>query len=156
MLKKIKILMPGPVKFKFIKKGLEYYLKKIEPFVLVDTIFPKIKAKVSDVSIKVKKEEETIKKYILDKEYLIVLDERGKAFKSLELAEKLKILMQNQSYITFVIGGPEGISENLKKTAREVWSLSTLTLNHEIALLVLVEALYRSFTIIKGIPYHRE
>ena len=156
MLKKIKILMPGPVKFKFVKEGLEYYLEKIEPFVSVDTIFPKIKAKVSDASIKVKKEEEAIKKYIIDKEYLIVLDERGRAFKSLELAEKLKILMQNQSYITFVIGGPEGISENLKKTAREVWSLSTLTLNHEIALLVFVEALYRSFTVIKGIPYHRE
>jgi len=156
MLKKIKILMPGPVKFKFVKEGLEYYLEKIEPFVSVDTIFPKIKAKVSDASIKVKKEEEAIKKYIIDKEYLIVLDERGRTFKSLELAEKLKILMQNQSYITFVIGGPEGISENLKKTAREVWSLSTLTLNHEIALLVFVEALYRSFTVIKGIPYHRE
>ncbi|MCD6547972.1 MAG: 23S rRNA (pseudouridine(1915)-N(3))-methyltransferase RlmH [Thermodesulfobacterium sp.] len=156
MLKKIKILMPGPVKFKFVKEGLEYYLEKIEPFVSVDTIFPKIKAKVSDASIKVKKEEEAIKKYIIDKEYLIVLDERGRTFKSLELAEKLKNLMQNQSYITFVIGGPEGISENLKKTAREVWSLSTLTLNHEIALLVFVEALYRSFTVIKGIPYHRE
>ncbi|MBO8143964.1 MAG: 23S rRNA (pseudouridine(1915)-N(3))-methyltransferase RlmH [Thermodesulfobacterium sp.] len=156
MLKKIKILMPGPVKFKFVKEGLEYYLEKIEPFVSVDTIFPKIKAKVSDASIKVKKEEEAIKKYIIDKDYLVVLDERGRTFKSLELAEKLKILMQNQSYITFVIGGPEGISENLKKTAREVWSLSTLTLNHEIALLVFVEALYRSFTVIKGIPYHRE
>jgi len=156
MLKKIKILMPGPVKFKFVKEGLEYYLERIEPFVSVDTIFPKIKTRVSDASIKVKKEEEAIKKYILDKDYLVVLDERGKAFKSLELAEKLKNLIQNQSYITFVIGGPEGISENLKKTAREVWSLSTLTLNHEIALLVLIEALYRSFTIIKGIPYHRE
>jgi len=156
MLKKVKILMPGSVKFKFVKEGLEYYLKKIEPFVLVDTIFPKIKTKVSNVSIKLKKEEEAIKKYILDKDYLIVLDEKGKAFKSPELAEKLKNLMQNQSYITFVIGGSEGISENLKKTAREVWSLSPLTLNHEIALLVFVEALYRSFTIIKGIPYHRE
>jgi len=156
MLKKIKILMPDPVKFKFVKEGLEYYLKRIEPFVLVDTIFPKIKTKVSNVSIKLKKEEEVIRKYILDKDYLIVLDEKGKTFKSMELAERLKKLIQNYTYITFIIGGPDGLSENLKKQAKEIWSLSSLTLNHEIALLVFVEALYRSFTIIKGIPYHRE
>lgn len=155
MLKKIKILMPDPIKFKFVKEGLEYYLKRIEPFVLVDTIFPKIKTKVSNVSIKLKKEEEVIKKYILDKDYLIVLDEKGKTFKSIELAERLKKLIQNYTYITFIIGGPDGLSENLKKQAKEIWSLSSLTLNHEIALLVFIEALYRSFTIIKGIPYHR-
>jgi 23S rRNA (pseudouridine1915-N3)-methyltransferase len=74
----------------------------------------------------------------------------------MELAEKLKNLMQTQSVITFIIGGSEGISESLKKEAKEVLSLSNLTLNHEIALLLLSEALYRSFTIIKGIPYHRE
>ena len=156
MLKKIKILMPDPVKFKFVKEGLEYYLKRIEPFVLVDIIFPKIKIKVSNVNIKLKKEEEAIKKYILDKDYLIVLDEKGKTFKSMELAERLKKLIQNYTYITFIIGGPDGLSENLKKQAKEIWSLSPLTLNHEIALLVFIEALYRSFTIIKGIPYHRE
>ena len=156
MLKKIKILMPDPVKFKFVKEGLEYYLKRIEPFVLIDIIFPKIKTKISNVSIKLKKEEEAIKKYILDKDYLIVLDEKGKAFKSIELAERLKKLIQNYTYITFIIGGPDGLSENLKKQAKEIWSLSPLTLNHEIALLVFIEALYRSFTIIKGIPYHKE
>ena len=156
MLKKIKILMPDPIKFKFVKEGLEYYLKRIEPFVLVDIIFPKIKIKVSNVNIKLKKEEEAIKKYILDKDYLIVLDEKGKTFKSMELAERLKKLIQNYTYITFIIGGPDGLSENLKKQAKEIWSLSSLTLNHEIALLVFIEALYRSFTIIKGIPYHRE
>ena len=156
MLKKIKILMPDPIKFKFVKEGLEYYLKRIKPFVLIDIIFPKIKTKVSNVNIKLKKEEEVIKKYILDKDYLIVLDEKGKVFKSIELAERLKKLIQNYTYITFIIGGPDGLSENLKKQAKEIWSLSPLTLNHEIALLVFIEALYRSFTIIKGIPYHKE
>jgi len=148
--------MPGPIKFNFIKEALEYYLDKMKPLVLIETIFPKIKVKASDKEIKKKAEEEILRKYILDKEYLIVLDERGKFLKSIELAEKLENLMQTQSVITFLIGGPEGLSENLKRQAKEVLCLSPLTLNHEIALLVLVEALYRSFTIIKGIPYHRE
>ncbi|PMP97150.1 MAG: 23S rRNA (pseudouridine(1915)-N(3))-methyltransferase RlmH [Thermodesulfobacterium geofontis] len=103
-----------------------------------------------------KREEEALKKYISDKEYLIVLDEKGKVFKSIELAKNLENLIQTQTFITFIIGGEEGLSEIIKNSAKELWSLSSLTLNHEIALLILVEALYRSFTIIKGMPYHKE
>jgi 23S rRNA (pseudouridine1915-N3)-methyltransferase len=156
MLQKIKILMPGPIKFNFVKEGLEYYLNKLEKFVNISALFPKVKIKESEENMRIKKEGEVLKRHISDKEYLIVLDERGKAFKSFELAKKLEKLMQNQAFITFVIGGPEGLSEELKKDAKEIWSISSLTLNHEIALLVLVEALYRSVTIIKGIPYHKE
>uniref|UniRef100_A0A7V4N4X8 Ribosomal RNA large subunit methyltransferase H n=1 Tax=Thermodesulfobacterium geofontis TaxID=1295609 RepID=A0A7V4N4X8_9BACT len=156
MLQKIKILMPGPVKFNFVKEGLEYYLDKIKKFVNIEALFPKVKIKESEENIRKKREEEVLKRYLSDKEYLIILDERGKAFKSFELAKKLENLIQNQASITFVIGGPEGLSEEFKKNAKEIWSISTLTLNHEIALLVLIEALYRSFTIIKGIPYHKE
>lgn len=148
--------MPGPLKFDFVKEGLNYYLEKIKTFVFVETVFPKVKVKTAERNKKLKIEEETLKKYITDKDYLIVLDERGRSLKSMELAEKLKNLMQTQPIITFIVGGPEGISESLKKEAKEVLSLSSLTLNHEIALLLLSEALYRSFTIIKGIPYHRE
>jgi len=156
MLQKIKILMPGPIKFNFVKEGLGYYLNKLEKFVNISALFPKVKIKESEKNMRIKKEGEVLKRHISDKEYLIVLDERGKVFKSFELAKKLENLMQNQTFITFVIGGPKGLSEELKKDAKEIWSISSLTLNHEITLLVLVEALYRSFTIIKGIPYHKE
>lgn len=155
MLQRIKILMPGPIKFTFVKEGVEYYLNKIKTFVSIETLFPKIKTKGLKEDLKIKKEEEVLRKYISDKEYLIVLDERGEMFKSFELAKNLGNLMQTQTFITFIIGGEGGLSENLKKFAKELWSLSSLTLNHEIALLILMEALYRSFTIIKGIPYHR-
>uniref|UniRef100_A0A7V5XG56 Ribosomal RNA large subunit methyltransferase H n=1 Tax=Thermodesulfobacterium geofontis TaxID=1295609 RepID=A0A7V5XG56_9BACT len=156
MLQKIKILMPGPLKFEFVREGLEYYIDKIKKFVNIETLFPKVKIKEFEKNIRIKKEEEVLKKHLSDKEYLIILDERGKTFKSFELAKKLENLMQNQAFITFLIGGPEGLSEELKRNAKEIWSISSLTLNHEIALLVLIEALYRSFTIIKGIPYHKE
>ncbi len=147
--------MPGPIKFGFVENGLKYYLSKIRTFVEIEPVFPKIKVKVTEVSKRKKIEGNTLKKHISKREYLIALDERGKSFRSTELAERLKNLMQTQSVITFVIGGPEGLSDELKNSAKEILSLSTLTLNHEIALLVLVEAIYRSFTIIKGIPYHK-
>ena len=156
MLQKIKILMPGPLKFEFVREGLEYYIDKIKKFVNIEALFPKVKIKEFEKNIRIKKEEEVLKKHLSDKEYLIILDERGETFKSFELAKKLENLMQNQAFITFLIGGPEGLSEELKRNAKEIWSISSLTLNHEIALLVLIEALYRSFTIIKGIPYHKE
>ncbi len=148
--------MPGPIKFNFVKEGLEYYLNKIKVFVPVEAFFPKVKTKGLKRELKIKKEEEALKKYISDKEYLIVLDEKGKVFKSIELAKNLENLIQTQTFITFIIGGEEGLSEIIKNSAKELWSLSSLTLNHEIALLILVEALYRSFTIIKGMPYHKE
>lgn len=156
MANKIKILMPGPIKFDFVKEGIKYYLEKIKPFIMLEIILPKIKIVKITKEEKIKKEEKILRKYlVLNKEYLIILDEKGKFFKSIELAKKVENLITNFSTITFIIGGEEGISENLKKEAKEIWSLSNLTLNHEIALLVLMEALYRSFTIINKIPYHR-
>ncbi len=156
MARKIKVLFPGPIKFNFIKKGIEYYSKKIKPFIDLEIIAPKIKTEKLNKKLRLQKEEEILKKYISKKDYLIILDEKGKIFKSQELAKYLKNLIENFPQITFVIGGPDGVSENLKKEAKELLSLSKLTLNHEIALLVLLEAIYRSFTIIKGFPYHRE
>lgn len=148
--------MPGVLKLKFVKEGLEYYLPKLNLFVSVDVIFLKLRDKVLDPSERTKQEEKVFKKYISDKDYLIALDEKGQNFKSRELAKKLEQLMLTKAYIAFIIGGPDGISENLKKTAQEVWSLSSLSFNHEMAVLILAEVLYRSFCIIKGIPYHRE
>ncbi len=148
--------MPGPIKFGFIEEGLKYYLNKIKPFIYIETVFPKVKIKISDAGKRKEIEGAVLKKHFSSKEYLIILDERGKAFKSVELAERLRNWIQTQSIVTFVIGGPEGVCEGLKRSAKEIISLSNLTLNHEIALLVLVEAIYRSFTIIKGIPYHKE
>ncbi len=156
MAQRIKILIPGPLKFLFVKEGLEYYSKKIKPFVELEILAPKVKTEKLKKEEKLAKEEEVLKKYISKKDYLIVMDERGKSFKSRECASRLQKLLENFQQLCFIIGGPEGVSQNLKNQAKELWSLSSLTLNHEIALLVLAEVIYRSFTIIKGIPYHRD
>ena len=69
---------------------------------------------------------------------------------------KIEKWLEASKDLCFLVGGPEGLSDEFKQRADLLLSLSSLTLNHEIALLVLMEALYRSLTILKKIPYHRE
>lgn len=88
---------------------------------------------------------------------LIVLDERGEAHRSKALARRLdEYELSGNSTITLVIGGAEGLEQSLRDRADESWSLSSLTLPHELARLLLLEQLYRAETIRSGHPYHRE
>jgi len=153
---KIKLLAPGPLKFPFVIKGLEYYAEKIEKFVELKMIFPKVKTTGLKGEQRVKKEGEVLKKHLKDDEYLFVLDERGKTYTSIEFAKHLERLFLSYSRMCFIVGGPEGISSELKNRANELLSFSTFTLNHEITLLILAEQIYRCFSILKGSPYHRE
>ena len=89
-----------------------------------------------------------------NKSFLVLLDERGKALDSKDLAEFLEKHMDKN--VCFAVGPAEGFSETLKKEADFTLSLSRLTLQHDLAALVLSEALYRSFTIINNHPYHKD
>ncbi len=153
---KIKLLAPGPIKFPFIKEGLKYYLNKLEPLTKIEFFFPKIKHLTSSKQERLDKEKKILEKFISSKDFLIVLDERGEFLKINELVSLFEKIWQNSYNICFLVGGPEGLSEDLKKQAHKLLSLSSLTLNHEVVLLVLAEAIYRSLSILKGFPYHRD
>lgn len=88
--------------------------------------------------------------------YSVFLDEKGKSFSSVELTNFFK-KRKNEgiSNLAFVIGGPDGHSDKIKKKADFLWSLSDLTFPHDLAMVILVETLYRSATIEVGHPYHR-
>ena len=102
------------------------------------------------------KEDKEILGIIKNTPYFICLDERGENYSSLELAQRLKFWTDNFSEITLLIGSPEGISPEIKNQAKELWSLSKLTLPHPIVRIVVAEAIYRAFSINKNHPYHRE
>ncbi|MEX2534897.1 MAG: 23S rRNA (pseudouridine(1915)-N(3))-methyltransferase RlmH [Trueperaceae bacterium] len=88
---------------------------------------------------------------------LVALDERGKSYRSTELARRLDELeLAGESSLTLLIGGAEGLHDSVSEKCDERWSLSPLTLPHELARLVLLEQLYRAETIRSGHPYHRE
>ena len=87
----------------------------------------------------------------------VVLDERGKAWRSLELARWIEQKeVHGTKRASLIIGGAEGHSESFRQKADECWTLSTFTLQHEIALVVLAEQLYRAYSILRNEPYHRE
>ncbi|MCS6817021.1 MAG: 23S rRNA (pseudouridine(1915)-N(3))-methyltransferase RlmH [Blastocatellia bacterium] len=87
---------------------------------------------------------------------IILLDERGKMFSSWELAEWLRAQQRaGTPGLCFLVGGPEGVSESVRERADERWSLSRLTLPHELVRVILLEQIYRAFAIIFGLPYPR-
>jgi 23S rRNA (pseudouridine1915-N3)-methyltransferase len=89
------------------------------------------------------------------RDHVVALDERGKAYTSVELARRLAAWMEGGRDVALLVGGPDGLAEAVLARAGERLSLSRLTLAHRLARLVLVEQLYRAFTILRGEPYHR-
>jgi 23S rRNA (pseudouridine1915-N3)-methyltransferase len=144
----------GNVKRSFYADGCAFYLERLKNYAKVDVTEIK-EYKASQAEIVKQVESETLLKAASG--FVVALDETGKTFTSEKLSQRITTL-ENQSIssVSILIGGAEGHSEHLKKTVNELWSLSSLTLPHELARLVLLEQLYRAETIRAGHPYHRQ
>lgn len=101
-------------------------------------------------------EEKRILENIPEHAYLVVLDERGKAPTSMELADLMRNWQQNGEHVCFVIGGADGMTDALKQKAKLMMRLSSLTLPHGMVRVLLTEQLYRAVSILQNHPYHRE
>ncbi len=128
------------------------YLQRLSHFIRVETL------EIKDAQTLDAKEDES--KRILEKvnqsNFVCVLDVKGRSISSFELAEKIE-KWQNRGLkeIAFVIGGAEGLTSEVVEKADFSLSLSSFTLTHEAARIVLIEQLYRAYTIIKGFPYQK-
>jgi 23S rRNA (pseudouridine1915-N3)-methyltransferase len=89
------------------------------------------------------------------RDVLVALDERGRALSSVDFSQWLGAQQDGARDVAFVIGGDEGLAEVVRERARLVLSLSAMTLPHRLARLVLLEQVYRAFTILRGEPYHK-
>jgi len=89
-------------------------------------------------------------------ERVVLLDERGELWRSRALAAHLDRWRRGQGALTFVIGGPDGVDEQLRRRADATFALGRVTLAHRLARLVLAEQLFRAISIIEGTPYHRD
>lgn len=139
-----KIIIIGKPKLEFAQIGFAEYLKRLQSFHKIDLRHLKDSSKDKDILKEI------------DKSFCIILDEKGKEFSSRELSSFLdKKGVQGISDICFVIGGPDGHSEEVKNRADYLWSFGKLTFPHDLAMVVLVEALYRASTILVNHPYHR-
>ena len=100
-------------------------------------------------------ESEQILARLAPQEQVVLLDERGKQLGSRTLAEQLSEWQGNGRDLCFVIGGPDGVGDACRQRADFTWALSRLTLPHGLARIILVESLYRAWSLQSGHPYHR-
>ncbi len=147
----------GKTRERFVQEGIAKYLRYLKPY--TDVEIKELKEeKIQDLRAAPlirKREAEKIFKAASPGAYLAALDERGYEFTSHEFAHYLNGLIESGvREMTFVLGGAMGLDESVAEQANKVIALSRWTLTHEMARLVLLEQLYRAFTIIKGKPYH--
>ena len=155
---KITLLVVGKTTDTHIEKLIQEYQKRLVhyvPFAL--TIIPELKNTKSLTSQQQKQVEgELILKYVTPSTEMILLDERGSEFRSIEFADFLQKKMSSGRDVVFVVGGPYGFSENVYQRANAKISLSKMTFSHQMVRLFFVEQLYRAMTILRGEPYHHE
>ena len=108
-----------------------------------------------DPAIAKAKEGQRILQRLKPGDFLVTLDERGKAWSSLELAREVDRWQNHQPSVVLAIGGPEGLADEVRQRANQSWSLSALTFPHGLARVIVVEQLYRAWTILQGHPYHK-
>ena len=156
-MKTILILM-GKTTDKHFQAGISDYAERIAHYMPFDIVtIPELRNTKSLSEDQQKTMEgELILKQLQPSDTLVLLDEHGKEFRSIELAKWLEQKQQTARRLVFVIGGPYGFSEAIYKRANEQLSLSMLTFSHQMVRLVFTEQIYRACTIIKGEPYHHE
>ena len=154
----IKIIALGKIKEKFLKDGIDEFLKRLTPYASVEILeLPAIEIKDEHLIEKVLKEEgEKILSFIKPQSYVITMEIQGKQFSSEEFAQKINdITNDGIQEIIFVIGSSCGISSIVSERANCKLSMSKMTFLHQFARLILVEQIYRAFKIIKGETYHK-
>lgn len=156
---KITLLAMGQTEKNWIKDGLDVYTSRLSHYIQFSVKeIPELKnaSALSPEQIKAK-EGETIMKALKDSDDVILLDEHGKEYSSLEWASAIEKKIGNGARdIVFVIGGPYGFSRQVYERSNGKVSLSRMTFSHQMARVIFAEQLYRAFTIIKGQPYHHE
>lgn len=150
----------GKIKEKWMRDGIREYITRLSPMAKVQVIEQEeekmpvspsnaIKEKVME------KEGDKILKYVGSDDYVILLDTGGKEISSVDLSNLLsRQMVGGKSSFTFLIGGPFGNGDNLRRRADMKLCLSPMTFTHQMARLILVEQLYRAMKIMRHEPYH--
>ncbi|MEN9369409.1 MAG: rRNA ((1915)-N(3))-methyltransferase RlmH [Bacteroidota bacterium] len=154
---KITLLVVGKTTDKYLIEGIEKYTKRLIHYCKFQIVeIPELKnTKSLSEEQQKEKEAELIAQKITATDHVILLDEQGKQFTSVEFSKEInKWMNQSVSSVVFVIGGPYGFDQKIKNRANAEISLSKMTFSHQMVRLFFVEQIYRSYSILKGEPYH--
>lgn len=154
----ITLLTVGKTDVKWVKEGLDLYASRLSHYVpFTVTEIPQLKnvSALSREQIR-EREGELVLKALRPADEVILLDEHGREFRSVEFAKFLEEKTLRGRNLVFVVGGAYGFSEAVYARSDGKVSLSKMTFSHQMVRTVFAEQLYRAFTIIKGEPYHHE
>ncbi len=152
----IKIISIGSQPQKEINQLIDSYTQKVSAYSKVEWINLQLKLKDKNIKIKKELESQNILSKINSNAFIVSLDEKGQTFSSVELSQQVEKIMLNHSNINFIIGGADGLDQGILEKSNLVMSLSHLTLPHQLVKVFLIEQIYRSYSIINNLPYHRE
>ncbi|MFC3908578.1 23S rRNA (pseudouridine(1915)-N(3))-methyltransferase RlmH [Legionella dresdenensis] len=154
---KITVIACGNKMPDWVNAAADEFSKRLKEYVNFNLIeIPLAKrSKASDLNRIMEKESTLIIEAIPKGSRVIALEINGSTFSSEKLADKFQAMQHTNSHLCILIGGPEGLSRQTLEHCHESWSLSALTLPHPIVRIVLLEAIYRAWSIINNHPYHK-
>lgn len=150
----IKLIVVGKIKEKYFSDAIKEYEKRLSKYTKLNII------EVADCGIEeldksLRIEKDAIMKHLSLKDYIILLDVKGKEMTSVEMAKLMVEKEMNNSNITFIIGGSNGFHEDIYSLAKERWSFSKLTFPHQLFRVMFLEQLYRTYKIRNNEKYHK-
>ncbi len=151
----------GKVKEEYLRDGIAEYLKRLTGFCTVKVVEfseERIKdgASSHEIALACQQEGKNLLKASGQAGYLIALDPRGVVISSEGLADRVrKLEIDGPHHVVVLIGGPHGLSDEVRNRADLMLSLSSMTFPHQLVRLIMLEQIYRAYTINRGLPYHR-
>ena len=143
---------------RWVTEASDTYLKRLPRAwgVTVELLAPSRKGNANDAALRQADDWERLQKRVTQDSCVVVLDERGDALASRSFASNVGQWQRDGKNVIFIIGGPDGVSDDCRSRASLMLSLSAMTMPHEMARIMLIEQLYRAHTILEGHPYHRD
>ncbi len=154
---KLKVVCIGKTKKGYLTQGIKDYLTRLGHYTSLEWVElqTSAKSKSSKYEEGLRQEAERIRAHIRAQAWIVILAEEGKEFTSVDFAKWLELQMiEGRQEIDFILGGDQGLAPSIVSDADFCLSLSRMTFTHQMTRLILLEQLYRAFTIIRGEPYH--
>ncbi len=151
----IKIICVGSIKEKFTQSILDEYIKRLRTPYQLSIIELKESKHKNHPTMMVDDESEMILKQISTNDYVVALDIQGKNGSTQDFHEIIKTSFSTSKNCVFIIGGSHGYNEQVRKRANERFSLSRMTFPHQLVRVLLIEQIYRSYTLYQHIPYDK-
>ena len=150
----IQILCVGKIKESYLKKALEEYQKRLTKYTKLE-IIEGPDYDLGNPSSNLQKEKEFFLKNITSKDFVITLEIDGKELSSVEFSKKIEELEMHYHNLVFIIGGSDGIHEDIKKRSNYKLSFSKMTFPHQLFRVILLEQIYRAYKIKNNETYHK-